>query len=60
MPVIGVAAADRPDPGRYAWSPQEGVLPDALAGNRVVAVAFGLGAERRIIWLWQTVQPSRM
>src|SRR5690606_31566741 len=25
---------------------QEGVIPDALAGHRVVAVALGLGAER--------------
>src|SRR5690606_13820172 len=27
-------------------TPQEGVVPDALAGHRVVAVALGLGAER--------------
>ncbi len=27
-------------------TPQERVVPDALAGHRVVAVAFGLGAER--------------
>src|SRR5690606_10748555 len=47
MPVIGVAAADAGQVrAGTLGAPQEGVVVDAFTGDRVVAVALGLGAER--------------
>ena len=47
MPVIGVATAHtRQVRAGALGAPQERMIPDTLAGHRVMAVALGLGAER--------------
>ncbi|MNN53504.1 hypothetical protein D3C81_1682650 [compost metagenome] len=47
MPVIGVTTADAGQVrAGTLGTPQERVIPDAFARDRIVAVAFGFGAER--------------
>ncbi|MCY1537264.1 hypothetical protein D9M68_727530 [compost metagenome] len=47
LPVVGVAAADAGQVRTGTLgTPQEGVVPDAFAGDGVVAVTLGFGTER--------------
>nr|BFE90087.1 hypothetical protein GCM10020185_06230 [Pseudomonas brassicacearum subsp. brassicacearum] len=47
VPVVGVAAANAGQVRTGTLgTPQEWVVPDAFTGDRIVAIAFGFGAER--------------
>ncbi|KUP25066.1 hypothetical protein AWJ19_11945 [Paenibacillus sp. DMB5] len=47
MPLVRVATADAGQiRAGTLGAPQEGVIPDAFAGDGVVTVTLGLGAER--------------